>query len=177
MEIPGLGKVIKDETLGWYVSEPILVPVLGGNACRIQVDGFDEDANKNDFCVAIANFLSIGPEVLQAATPFIFQYYEDCNPHNEEDLGLSTPDQVWKHIRLGNEPSFSRNWQVDNKIYVSLDCNCDWEEEHGLQIVFRNGFFVNKVGPYDGILTNLKVKDKSGRNDLPYVPCKNRLFE
>jgi hypothetical protein len=33
-------------------------------------------------------------------------------------------------------------------------CGCDWEEEHGLQIVLRNGVRVNKVDGYDGHLTN-----------------------
>jgi len=27
----------------------------------------------------------------------------------------------------------------DKGIYVSLECGCDWEHEHGLQIVFKNG--------------------------------------
>jgi hypothetical protein len=35
-----------------------------------------------------------------------------------------------------------------------LECECDWEPEHGLQIVFRDGREVTKVGPYDGHLTN-----------------------
>jgi hypothetical protein len=30
----------------------------------------------------------------------------------------------------------------------------DWEPEHGLQIVFRDGRAVTKVGPYGGHLTN-----------------------
>ncbi len=32
--------------------------------------------------------------------------------------------------------------------------SCDWEREHGLQIVFKQGLFVNKVGAFDGHLTN-----------------------
>jgi hypothetical protein len=37
---------------------------------------------------------------------------------------------------------------------VMADVECDWEPEHGLQIVFRGGRTVTKVGPYDGHLTN-----------------------
>jgi len=37
-------------------------------------------------------------------------------------------------------------------VYFSIEGNCDWEEEHGLQLVFRDGTEVTKVGQYDGHL-------------------------
>ncbi|WP_407939254.1 DUF6985 domain-containing protein [Microbulbifer thermotolerans] len=40
----------------------------------------------------------------------------------------------------------------DKLVYISLECSCDWEREHGLQIVFKQGLYVNKIGPLDGIL-------------------------
>jgi len=40
-------------------------------------------------------------------------------------------------------------------VYVSVECECSWEPEHGLQLVFRGGARVTKVGPYDGHLTNV----------------------
>jgi hypothetical protein len=48
----------------------------------------------------------------------------------------------------------SRRAYGDKGVYVSIECNCDWEPEHGLQIVLKNGSEVTKVGPYDGHLTN-----------------------
>jgi hypothetical protein len=37
---------------------------------------------------------------------------------------------------------------------MRLECECDWEPEHGLQIVVRHGASVTKVGQFDGHLTN-----------------------
>ncbi|MFA1544590.1 DUF6985 domain-containing protein, partial [Actinomadura monticuli] len=37
---------------------------------------------------------------------------------------------------------------------TSLECECDWEQEHGLQMVFRDVRTVTKIGPCDGHLTN-----------------------
>jgi len=48
----------------------------------------------------------------------------------------------------------SRRAYGDKGIYVSLECNCNWEPEHGLQLVFKNGSTIKKVGPYDGHLAN-----------------------
>jgi hypothetical protein len=67
MEVPGLGKVMKDEEVGWYTSNPIAIPMFGGKQCRVVLKGYDEDANRHEFHAAIANFLSGRPEVLQSA--------------------------------------------------------------------------------------------------------------
>ncbi len=163
MEIPGIGKVEKDQSLGWYYSEVMPVKVLGGIQCRIVVADYDEDEHKEDFHVAIANFLAADESVLRDAGPHIFEYYERCkddldsdyfDPDDEEYFEINSVDEIWSHIRLGNEPRFERRAYGDKGIYVSLEGGCDWEEEHGLQIVFKNGLIVNKIGPYDGHLTN-----------------------
>jgi len=158
MNIPGLGEVAKDDSIGWHYSEPVNVEVLDGKECRIVLDGYDEDAAKEDFHSAIANFLSIPRAVLKDAEAHIYCYYQDvnaqCEPDDEEFLSIESPTEVWNHIDLGDEPIVSRCPYGERGVYVSLECNCDWEPEHGLQIVFKNGAQVSKVGPYDGHLTH-----------------------
>ncbi|RDH43718.1 hypothetical protein B9G39_09845 [Zooshikella ganghwensis] len=54
----------------------------------------------------------------------------------------------------------------DKAIYISLSCECDWEEEHGLLLVFKEGRYINKLGGYDGHLTN---SDAYGDKNLEKV--------
>lgn len=56
----------------------------------------------------------------------------------------------------------------DKRIYISLECGCDWEREHGLQIVFKEGQYVNKLGPYDGHLTNSDAFADDALEDIVY---------
>jgi len=158
MEIPGIGKVTKDDDLDWYFSKQLTVPVLRNAECTIVVEGYDDDNRKEDFHVAIRNFLSVGEHVLLAAQPYIFQYYERCrdyyDPTDEEYVDIQSPGDVWKHVHLGDEPIVTRRAHGGKEVYVSLECGCSWEREHGLQIVFKNGLLVNKVGSYDGHVTN-----------------------
>ena len=86
MNIPPLGAVTKDSEFDWYVSEPMPVPVLGGQLCRMVVQGYDQDPKKEDFHVAIANFLSIDSSVLKAAETHIFDYYEETKEACDEEL-------------------------------------------------------------------------------------------
>lgn len=158
MNVPGLGEVTKDDRFGWLYSQELPIAVLGGQLCRVVLSGYDEDDHKHDFHQAIANFLAVPESVLKAAAPFVYQYCQDMNAlwaaEDPEYVNVETPEDIWKHVQLGREPMISRRAYGDRGVYVSVECECDWEPEHGLQIVFKNGAAVNKVGPYDGHLTN-----------------------
>lgn len=156
----------------WYVSVPTPASVLGGEMCRIVVEKDDNDPQPNDFNVAIANFLSIGPQVLKDAEPYIFRYYQVCNsywkPQDPEFVAIVSPADIWSHIRLGDQPMVTRRDYGDRGVYVSLSCGCDWEPEHGLQIVFKNGLKINKIGSFDGHLTNSDAYDDDSLEDVIY---------
>ncbi|WP_433495500.1 DUF6985 domain-containing protein [Micromonospora sp. CA-248089] len=159
MQIPDLGAVVKDADLGWYRSAPIPVPVLGGGPCLIMIDGYDDDPAQEDFHAAIRNFLALDHSALAAAASSIYDYYRDVMDilavgDDEWPVEISGPEDVLAHVQLGNEPIVVRDSNGDQRVYVSVECECAWEPEHGLQIVFRDGATVTKVGPYDGHLTN-----------------------
>ncbi|MEZ6033176.1 MAG: hypothetical protein R3C17_08800 [Planctomycetaceae bacterium] len=170
MNIPGIGPVTKDDDLDWYYSEQIAVPVLGRCACRFVVAAYGGDLKKEDFHIAIRNFLAADESVLREAEPYIYQYYESCKQYfDSEDNGcadIKTTHDVWKHVRLGNEPVVKRRAYGDKCIYISLECKCDWENQHGLQLVFKNGLKVNKVGAYNGHVTNSDAYDDDSLEDL-----------
>ncbi|MDX8456835.1 hypothetical protein RFM98_29275 [Mesorhizobium sp. VK9D] len=170
MEIAGLGECKLDEDQGCYVSKPISLPVLNGKKCTVLVEGYDEEPPVGDFDDAIANFLKAPNTVLTSAQPHIFRYYLDVKEsvEPEDDFpSIGSPSEIWKFVQLGEEAFVSRR-QRDNGIYISLECNCDWEPEHGLQIVFKNGHVVNKIGPYDGHLTNSDAYADSTLENVVY---------
>lgn len=171
MEIPGLGECKFDERYECYSSEPISVPVLNGTKCRILVEGYEEDPFVEEIHEAIANFLASSRDVLVAAEPHIFKYYLDVKANIEpenEFPSISKLSEIWKFIRLGEEAIVGRRPYGDGGVYISLECNCDWEPEHGLQLVFKNGASVNKVGPYDGHLTNSDAYADSTLENVVY---------
>lgn len=158
IEIPILGELEKDHFDNWLRSKPTTVNVLGGEQFEFILEGYEEDGAKDDFHEAIKNFLSIDDSVLKQAQDYIYQYYKDVfvqlEPEDDWYVEISSPDEVWKHIEFGSNPIVSRRPYGDGLVYISLECSCDWEQEHGLQIVFKQGLHVNKVGPFDGHLTN-----------------------
>ncbi len=172
MEIPGIGTVTKHEQFDWYYGEPMEISILGIRDGRIIVERYDSDPNKAELHMAISNFLSAGESALKDAEPFIYQYYKSCDdwyPDDEEWVNIELASDVWNYVQLGREPMVSRRAYGDKAVYISLECECDWEPEHGLQIVFKNGLRINKVGPYDGHLTNADAFDNKDLEDVIFV--------
>lgn len=158
MDFPGLGPMVHDEDLGWHRSEPVPVPMLGGHRCRIVLQEYEEDPAPEEFHAAVRNFLSADRRVIQEAEGHVYRYYQDCNsvwePGDDEYLDIPDPASVWNHVQFGDEALVSRRVYGDKRVYVSLSSECDWEPEHGLDIVFKEGLRVNKVGSYDGWVSN-----------------------
>lgn len=174
IELSGVGRLTYDSELDWYVSQDLTVRVLGGHLCRIVLVGYDEDDNKQELHAAACNFLSIEPSVLWEAERHVYRYYRDCAEYWDPETGdyprIVGPHDIWEHVRFGGEALVMRRAYGDRGVYVSLECGCDWEEEHGLQIVFKNGLKVNKVGGYDGHCTNADAYGDDSLEDVIYKP-------
>lgn len=176
MQVPLLGTVTRDERFDWLYSAPVPLKVFGNKQVRIVLDGYEEDENKQDFHAAIRSFLSIEADVLRAAELHLFSYYRNMNgdwdQSDEEYLSINTPGEVWNHVQFGEEAFVGRRAYGDKGIYVSVECECecDWEQEHGLQLVFRNGESICKVGPYDGHVTNADACDDERLENVVYQP-------
>lgn len=158
IEVPLLGELERDQFDDWLRSKPIAVNVLGGDEFEFIFEEYEEDDSKEEYHDAIEKFLSIDESVLKKAQDYIYQYYKDIFvqlvPDDDWYVEIASPEDVWKHIQFGGTPMVSRRPYGDELVYISLECSCDWEREHGLQIVFKQGLYVNKIGPFDGHLTN-----------------------
>ena len=178
MRIPGLGELTEDDDLEWFVSGPVPVPVLGDAACRFIVEGREDDEAPEDFDAAIAAFLALDPSVLAEAAPHVYAYYRDimddvlAEGDDEWYVAIDGPHAVFDHVRLGDEPHVTRDAHGDRRVYVSVECGCDWEPEHGLQLVFQDGRTVSKVGPYNGHVTNANAYDDDNLIGVVYRPAR-----
>jgi hypothetical protein len=95
--------------------------------------------------------------LLADATEHVHQYCIDMNTLWGDEapiLDISKPEDVWRYVDLGTQLCVSRDHGSGRDVFVSLECNCAGEIEHGLQLVFRNGNEISKVGPFDGHVSN-----------------------
>lgn len=153
MKLEALGELTRDEDVPeWFVSRPVNVPLLGV-PLRFVVEDLEEDEAPADFEDAASSFLRLRAADRATATPHVFQNYRrfvDAVP--ESELHLASPEHVWAHVRF-TEVRLTRRHRGDEKVYVQATAECDWEVEHGLQLVFREGRQLTRVSSQDGHLT------------------------
>jgi hypothetical protein len=155
MNIPSLGSLTPHSDIPeWLVSKPLAIPYFDGLKLTLTLDGLDStDERKAN--TTIESFLKLSAEDRIAASPYVFKNYQRiADLAYEEDLGckIASNRDVWNHVR----PSeiFVRRRGQDQTIYVQISAECDWEPEHGLQIVYRHGRMLSRVSAQDGHLTH-----------------------
>jgi hypothetical protein len=106
--------------------------------------------------MALASFLNLGIDERLAISRYVFQNYRNMAEQvSEEDLDcqIESEEDVWQHLNP-TDIYISRRDCRDRAIYVVITANCDWEREHGLQIVYRRGSDLVRVSDQDGHLTH-----------------------
>jgi hypothetical protein len=155
-----LGPLTYVERFRRYASEAKSVGLLGGRPCRFVLEGYADDPRPDEIRAAIQRVLESGPGILSAAQPHVVRYCEEMlarySDRERPAVRLEKPSDVWSYVQFGSIFYVSRraDGDAEDGVYLSLECSCDWEVEHGLQLVLRDGRAVTKVGPFDGHLTN-----------------------
>ncbi len=171
MLIEGIGNFnkVNDE----YQSEEIAIDVLKNQKCILYLENFEDDDNKNEFKTALLNYMKLSFNDMKKVQSDIYKYYKDVKSSFDEleyeCIEIKNEEEIWQHIQFGKTIIVTRRPDGDKGIYLFIECECAWEVEHGLQIVFKNGQYINKVGAFDGHLTNSDAYDNKSFEEVVYV--------
>lgn len=134
----------------WQVSAPLPVPFFAGTALTFVIEA---DADAPDVHAAVDRTLSLGEADRLAASALVFENYRAFLEASDlEPLDITTPTDVWRYV-TPTEVHVKRRHRRDRDVYVAFMCECAWEDEHGLQLVFRGGDRLVRVSDQDGHLT------------------------
>ena len=111
---------------------------------------------------ALASVSEWGDDLLTELEAASFRYYRDFSEYvGLEEPVIASPEAVWEHIEpLG--AIFIASAESEHA-YVSVEFNCTWEEEHGMEWVVRDDQTPIWVGPYEGYYPH------SGEADRGYL--------
>lgn len=151
-----LGRLTWDARLSWWNSDPIPVPLLGGATTSISLSGQEQDPAAPidaDVLQAVSAFLALSKSSLDEIEPHVWQEYVDIREEFADEEGFPKFDRadLWRQVQLNGISVDKRH--KDDLVYVNIECNCDWELEHGLQLVLQSGVRWVRVSDYSGHLT------------------------
>ena len=157
MNIEPLGELTPNSSISdWWVSTEVHVSYFPDTPLRFVFQNLVSDLFPAEFAAAVRNFLGLTLENRTEATPCVFKNYcdfVDAVGEDELDFVIDEPTDVWSHVHP-SEIYVLRRASGDKKVYVQICANCDWEEEHGLQIVYREGRQLSRVSDQDGHVTH-----------------------
>jgi hypothetical protein len=167
LHIPVLGPLHRDPHIPeWLVSEPLPTPFFHGQKLPVTIEGLKESDQK-EIEDAISSFLRLGRIERLAISGYVFaNYQQTAELVSEDDLvcHIESEQAVWEHVQPG-AIYISRRDRRDCAIYLMVGANCDWEPEHGLQIVYRRGSELVRVSQQDGHLTYTDAYDLPEEED------------
>jgi hypothetical protein len=162
LSAPLIGELIQDSDIPeWWNSAPIAVPFFSNRPIKFIFQTEHSDAEyPADVAQAVKTFLSLGDQALLDATEQVFRNYQEFVDavQDAEDLNVRNPLDIWSHVQP-TEIYVARRDRRDKEIYIQVACECDWEQEHGLQLVFRRGEKLIRVSAQDGHLTHADAYD------------------
>jgi hypothetical protein len=152
LSIPVLGELHRnDQYPSELYSDDLFIPLLGG-VLRFSTYLGEECGSAADR--AVTAFLELGEADRENVTPHLYGDYLKMEalvfPSEGGLPEISSESEIWSHVRF---TSLSID-EEEGLIYISVLGECDWDREHGIQIVFRNGNELVRVSGQDGHLTD-----------------------
>lgn len=157
---------IPDECL---ISDKVSIPFFNSKNLRfvLVLDNENDERFLSDTDKAIKTFLEKDKNERNEISSLVFENYFDYVNMIGEDVGIpkiKTKLSVWRYV-YPQEIFIKRRSRRDRDIYLNITCECEWEFEHGLQLVFRQGKKLTRVTSQDGHLTEADVWDKPDEDD------------
>jgi len=151
------------------MADVIAVPWFDGAEIELEEPQTTRDA------AALATFLTLTAQDRLHASRHVYAYYRDFHAAVggedwlDAEMGIpATPQDIWTHVHPQLLFVESRT-DMPGHSYVVIEANCDWEEEHGLMLVWKDGAQLTKAGGYDGHLSNVWSYGDDALEDVVYA--------
>jgi hypothetical protein len=155
----------------WWSSEGVPIPFFNNLPMPVTFIGFGpEEAPKfiTEADEALKHFLKLAiPDRIRLSGIV----YRNClesldglDAHEQEKFRRIEEHDIWKQV-FPKEVYLMRRPYKQHDMYVQVSCECSWEPEHGLQLVFRQGKKLTRVSGHDGHLTEADAFDKPDEED------------
>jgi hypothetical protein len=162
MIIQPLGMLEPDPDLDdWFRSVPLAVPFFDGLRLPFVLRDVQNGSSLIDHEHSLNAFLALGATEREHAGRFVFQVYRqfvEAVGQDQLDFSISNARDVWDCV-TPTEIHVSRRHRRDRLVYVQILAECQWEEEHGLMVIYRSGSTLSRVSDQDGHLTTSDAFD------------------
>ncbi len=158
----------------WWISNSIEIPFFDNKKLSVTFMSFEPEtdlAYMHEADEALACFISLTGNDRALISDHVYRNFSEVMEWVGEEsvdaglVNIKEKGTIWNFV----DPTaiyISRRPYNDKDLYVVVACECAWEKEHGLQLVFRRGKKLTRVSDQDGHLTDADAKGKADDEDV-----------
>ncbi len=136
----------------YFESEPYPIPYFNHKKIKI---GFIEALHESYLSEAdkvLEIFLKLDSSERIKNSKIVYDYYDKTLLYGyTNELQIKTIEEIWDFVYPSE---IIIHWDENGDFYLCVSCECDWEEEHGLQLVFKDGLNLTRASGHDGGFTD-----------------------
>ena len=96
----------------------------------------------------LENFVSLSSLDKAKHSDIVHHYYSEILKFGyTKPLDIKMTKDIWNFV---TPTEIIIHWDEDGEFYLCVSCECDWEEEHGMQLVFKDGLTLTRASVRDG---------------------------
>lgn len=135
-----------------YESEPFEIPYFNNKRLKISYFGTADPKYFDSAEKVLKNFLDLTSDTRINDSLRVFAYYFQTLSYGyTKSLDIWNPSDIWNFV---TPTEIMIEFDDDYEFYVCASCECDWEIEHGLQLIFKNGTTLTRASGHDGHVTD-----------------------
>lgn len=146
----------------WWESDEIETPFFDNKKLTVTYMDLDPKTDVTfigEADMALSNFFKLNADDRNSFSDLAYKNCMDFlelvgyDEADEQLRLIKDKNEIWNFI-YPNQICLQRRHKNDKDIYVVLDCECEWEKEHGLRFVFKQGKWLTRISEIDGHITD-----------------------
>ncbi len=131
----------------FFESKPFPMPYFENKELKV---GFVEAKHQpylNSADKVLKNFTKLNSIDRTDNSGMVHHYYSETLKHGyTSQLDVKTAKDIWNFV---TPTEIIIHWDEKGDFYLCVSCECEWEKEHGLQLVFKNGQILIRASGHD----------------------------
>ena len=137
-----IGELTSDEhDMYIYYGKPIKTPYFDNLNIVIGIYDATDESILKEADKALENFFKLDSKDRIRDSKLVLDYYKICEDYIPKPLKIENEKDIWNYVT----PSIIT---VCESI-VEISCECEWEIEHGLQLIFKDGKKLIRAGGHE----------------------------
>ena len=131
----------------FFESEPYPIPYFENNKLKVGFIEAEHQPYLDGADNVLENFLKRDLVERKKDSQLVFNYYNTALKYGyTKSLGIKKIDEVWNFVRPSE---IIVECDESGTFYLNVSCECEWEEEHGLQLIFKDGLTLVRAGGHE----------------------------